>query len=272
MKRTLGLAMATALLLAACGGDDTSSSATATSIDDTAAVTTSEASTTAPETSPPTTALPSTTDAPTTTEAPTTTAAPTTTEAPLTVADLLLSGNAIGPVAFGTSVQASLDVLVPLLGAPATDVSATFPTTDESGSYINEDDESIFAFPFLRRTCFDNGYCMAFGGPSVEELQFVGYDYYSAETPAPPVLTTTEGVPLAARWSDHLAGMDAFGGGCYGQGTGDSGGVTLVLLSSGEFFGTFDGETYTTAVPDPADVTVYGMYSGSNPGYLYNDC
>ena len=32
------------------------------------------------------------------------------------------------------------------------------------------------------------------------------------------------------------------------------------------------GETYTTAVPDPIDVTVYGMYAGANRGFLYDDC
>ena len=258
------------LALVACSSDDDSTATTPT--DHSTSTATFVDGSAATPAAPTTSAAPSTTVAPTTTSAPTSTVAPTTTTAPLTAADLQLSGTAIGPVAFGTGAQAALDVLVPLLGAPATDTSATFPTADESGSFINEADESIFAFPFLRRACFDNGFCISFGGASVEELQFVGYDYFSAEDPIEPVLTTTQGLPLGARWSDFPDAMTANPGGCYSQGFGESGGATLVLQSSGEFFGTFDGETYTTAVPDPAEVTVYGIRSGSNPGYVFDDC
>jgi len=260
--------------VAACGSDEGAATpptavavtdpATSESPDDTGTTSTNVANstTTAATTAPSTTAAPTTTPI---------TTAPITT-APITVADLRLSGTAVGPVAFGTGDTPALDVLAPLLGPPAADETATFPTADETGSYQNTDDESIFAFPFLRRVCFDNGFCMSFGGASATELQLVGYDYFTAEVPVEPVLSTTEELPLGARWSDHLDAMTASAGGCYSQGFGESGGVTLVLISSGELFGAFDGETYTTAVPDAADVTVYGMRAGANPGYLYDDC
>ena len=265
---TTAIASIALTLVSACGSNDESGAAT-TAATEAAAPTTEAAATT---TEAPTTTAAPTTAAPTTTDAPTTTAAPTTTVAPLTVADLTLMGTTVGPVAFGTGAAAALDVLVPLLGPPATDETATFPTDDGYGSFINEDEESIFTYPFLRRTCFDNGFCMSFGGAAPETVQFVGFEYFTAEEPADPALVTAQGVPIGARWSDHLDGMTAQGGGCYSQGSGESAGVTLVLASSGALFGTFEGETYTTAVPDPADVTVYGMYAGSNRGYLYADC
>jgi len=276
-KRTRASMVVGVLMLAtvaACGSDEGAATpptavavtdpATSESPDDTGTTSTNVANstTTAATTAPSTTAAP--------TPTPITTAPITT--APITVADLRLSGTAVGPVAFGTGDTPALDVLAPLLGPPAADETATFPTADETGSYQNTDDESIFAFPFLRRVCFDNGFCMSFGGASATELQLVGYDYFTAEVPVEPVLSTTEELPLGARWSDHLDAMTASAGGCYSQGFGESGGVTLVLISSGELFGAFDGETYTTAVPDAADVTVYGMRAGANPGYLYDDC
>jgi hypothetical protein len=175
-------------------------------------------------------------------------------------------------VAFGTGVDPALALFTPLLGPPATDESREYPYADEvSGSYL-DDENGVFAFPSLRRICFGNGLCTSFGGRSVDDLQLVGYDYFTAEDPVEPVLTTTLGLPLGARWSDFPDAMTAQAGGCYSQGFGDSAGVTLVLVSSGEFFGTFDGETYTSALPNPAEVTVYGMQSGENPGYLYDDC
>ncbi len=277
-----------ALTVAACGTGDEESGARGGSATDAAEASTtpdvSEQPTTAaaPPTdgatttaAPTTTADPSTADPstadPTTTVAPTTTVSPTT-AAPLTAADLDLAEAAIGPVAFGTGVEPALAVLVPVLGAPATDESAEYPYADEvNGDYL-DDLDGVFAFPTLRRVCFANGLCAAFGGRSVADLQLVGYDYFTAEEPTPPVLATTTGVPLGARWSDHLAAMEVQAGGCYSQGFGKSAGVQLVLTSSGEFFGTFDGETYVEAIPDPADVTVYGMRSGENPGYLYEDC
>jgi hypothetical protein len=190
----------------------------------------------------------------------------------LTAADLDLAEAAIGPVAFGTGVDPALAVLSPILGPPATDDSYEFPYADEvTGAYLSDADE-IFAFPLQRRICFANGLCASFGGRAADGLQLVGYDYYTAEAPVEPVLTTTLGLPLGATWGDFPDAMTAQAGGCYSQGFGDSAGVELVLLSSGDFFGTFDGDTYTSAVPDPAQVTVYGMRSGENASYLYADC
>lgn len=263
-------ALLLALAASACGGggdEETSATATSTTVDEAAATTTTVATTTTP--APTTSAAASTTAAPSTTAAATST---TTTVAPLTAADLDLAPAAIGPVAFGTGVDPALAVLTPLLGPPATDDSTEFPFADEvTGAYLNDADE-IFAFPLQRRICFANGLCTSFGGRSTDDLQLVGYDYYTAEAPVEPVLTTVLGLPLGATWGDFPDAMTAQAGGCYSQGVGESGGVQLILISSGELFGTFDGETYTSAVPDPSQVTVYGMVSGENASYLYDDC
>jgi hypothetical protein len=271
-RRFVTVAVLTAgLALVACGGGDEGSAAETTA--STASVTTETATT--PETTE--VADPTTTVAPTTTEAPTTTAAPTT-EAPtttvaLTAADLDLGAAAIGPVGFGTGVEPALAVLMPLLGTPATDDSHEYPTAMEGVGWTDPD-EGIFAFQYLRRVCFDDGLCTSFGGTTPAELQLVGYDYYSAETPIEPALTTVNGVGLGDRWSDHLDAMTANEGGCYSQGSGESGGALLSLISDGDPFLVVDQVTgeATSQVPDPSMVTVYGIFAGDNPGYLYDDC
>jgi hypothetical protein len=248
--------------------DDSSSGASAAST----APTSSDPATTDSDTTAVTTDAPTTSAAPVTTSAPTTSAAPTTTTAPpLTAADLVLTPRAVGPIGFGTGVQPTIDVLTPVLGPPADDRSFELPDFDAAtNTYTNAVDE-VFAFPFARQVCFANGLCLSFGGATTAELQLVGYDYYGSP-PAPPVLTTSSGLPLGARWADYPAAMTAYPGGCYSTGGGDSGGVTLVLQSSGDFFGVFEGESYVEQLPDPADVTVYGMYAGELVGYLYADC
>lgn len=276
----LVMPMLASVALAACGdGGDTASPDTAAVADDSiapaAASTTTVAATTTvtPGTDVPTTlAAATTTEAPTTTETPTTTVAPTTTAA-LTAADLDLDAAAIGPVTFGTGVDAALAVLVPVLGTPSVDVTDEFPTALDGGSWTN-DEEGIFAFPHLRRLCFANGLCISFGAATPTDLQLVGYDYGSPETPAGPQLTTVTGVPMDARWSDYLDAMTAFPGGCYSQGYGDAGGVTLLLVSDGDPFLVVDQTTFESIsqVPDPSMVTVYGMFAGDNPGFLYDDC
>jgi hypothetical protein len=262
-----------AFAVAGCGSDDAPTAVSASRDSSGAPPTSAPVTSAVPApatTAAPTTAAPATTAAPTTT-APTTTAAPTTL-APLTADDLDLAATEIGPVAFGTGVEPTLAVLTPVLGAPATDESAEYPFADEvNGGYL-DDADGFFAFPLLRRVCFANGLCIAFGGRSVDDLQLVGYEYFTAEAPVPPVLATTTGVPLGGRWSDHLDAMTVQAGGCYSQGFGAADGVELYLQSSGVLFGAFEGESYIESIPDPADVTVYGMLSGENPGYLYADC
>lgn len=283
-RRRRGLAavtLAAGMALAGCGdGDASPASVPSDSVDTVAAATTAVATTAAPTTVTPTTVPPTTlapttvapTLAPTTTAAPTTTEVPTTTAPPLTAADLDLHVAAIGPVGFGTAADAAAAILQGVLGAPTSDVLAEYPTPFE-GSWTDAED-GIFAFQYLRRICFANGLCTSFGAASPSALQLVGYEYVERDAPIDPILTTGSGVPLGARWSDYPTAMTAFAGGCYSDGYGDAEGVTLLLRSDGDPFLVVDPTTFdaTPQVPAPSMVTVHGMISGSNPGFLYDDC
>ena len=57
------------------------------------------------------------------------------------------------------------------------------------------------------------------------------------------------------------------------MGYGDSKGVSLTLQSSGTPFSSFDNDgNETTALPDPADVTVVQMQAGDQMIFLIGDC
>ncbi|MEK7424272.1 MAG: hypothetical protein AAB131_10580 [Actinomycetota bacterium] len=251
-------------LLAACGGDSVSTSAPTTASSTTAGATTTFSAST-------TVVLTTTTVA--TTVAPTTTTPPTT-AAPVTVADLVLRSDGIGPIVFGAPAAETLGTLAGLLGPVTTDISMAYPIVSESGSFTDDTGEVLFEFPFGRTSCFANGWCAQFGGPSDLALQFVGWSYGSdADPPIEPPLVTAAGIGLAARWADHLDAMDVPPGGCYDLGYGDADGISLDLLSTGVAFLVVDAAgNGTPTLPDPADVRVVSMRAGAQVGYLYLDC
>jgi hypothetical protein len=253
------------LLLAACGQDaapDVIASNSTSSVVGT--------STTVPTDTTTATTVP-VTEAPTTTEATTTTAETTTTTAvPLTPADLVLRADGIGPVVYGATVPAAIAVLQGVLGAPTEDTSAEYPNEVTPGQFESADNEFAFTQRFERTLCFGNSLCATFGGPSPDTVGFVGWRY---EGTVEPRLATRVGVTVGSRWADFESAMTVSEGGCYTTGYGETEGISLVLLSSGTMFGSFDeAGNYVIGYPDPSEVTIVSLSAGNLPIFLFDDC
>ena len=268
------------MCLAACGAESAGSEPTQ-AVASTIAVPATVAGTAAPTTtsttvpaSTTTAATTTTSTAPGTTIAADTTVAPATTAATVGVSDLVLSDGGVGAVGFGTPDASTIDQLTPLLGAPTEDRRAAFPTADGSGDFIDENDVA-FARPFGRFVCFANELCLSFGGATADALVFLGWHYqHQSDAHQPPDLFTAAGLGPGVSWADHLGDITlSDGGSCYSVGYGSAGGIALALLSSGDFFGSYDENgQYVATTPPPEQVTVMSMTAGETEYFLYGDC
>jgi len=254
----------------------TSPTSTASSVPASTAPTTTTATTATTVVTPTVTtttaplAASTTTEAPTTTVAPTTTAATTTTtEPPLTAAGLTLASNGVLPLIFGGDDDDVIAGLTTALGAPSLDSAQTYPLPD-GAFYLDATGEELFIHPIGRTVCFANDLCAQFGGPTVDALTFTGWRITSDVAPQ---LFTVEGISVGSVMSDHVGTVALDGGGCYSVGFSHASGVELVLLSSGEPFGSFDAVgNYVIGNPLPADVTVLSLNAGELPVFLFEDC
>ena len=271
---------ALALVTAACGSDTASTANPTTPTS--AAPGPIPPSSTPPSSQPATTATSSsTTVAPptpaATTEAPTTslpevttTVAPTaTTEPPLTAAGLTLASNGVLPFVFGDDDGYVIDGLTAVLGAPVFDGAQTYPAV-EGDYFLDSTGEEGYALPIGRTVCFPNNLCAQFGGATVDTLAFTGWDIADGIAPQ---LSTVEGITIGSVMSDFVGVVALDGGGCYTVGYGDASGVELMMQSTGEPFGTFDGDgNYVIGNPSPADVFVLSLSAGDRPYFLFDDC
>lgn len=166
MKKLTALALVAAVLVTGCSdeGEELNTDATAS--------TSPESSTTVEATT--TTALATTT----TTEGGD---APSTTTEPATESPLVLSGDGLGVVPFGSSVEVVLDSLEPLIGSPTADESAECP----SGA------ERVVTFDDLRLV-ISGGF-------------LVGYVYGNPLPDSGPPAATAEGLTLGATEAELLS-------------------------------------------------------------------
>ena len=191
------------------------------------------AATTAPPAAPATTGAPNTTDAPSTTAvpAPTTTAAPTTTTTtttvpaptaftatgdPVALNRFRLSSSALGPVAFGISVEEATGILVASLG-----------TADESGVAGEElglcETESGFWLRWAELT-------VVFSGTS-DSGTFVSYRH---ATPAGPATSHIDlQTPSGIRLGDSIADLES---------TYDQFAIAYEVVDGKDFFALREGE------------------------------
>lgn len=284
------LAVAALALLPACTRDDddasepvptpvtsapTSTSATSVPTSSTPTSSTPTASTAgAPTTAAtaPTTTGDTTTTAATTTvaaAATTTTAAGPTTTGPLTADGLVLRADGVGPITFGASYADVAARIGAVLGAPTLDETVEYPVPSDGRFAVDEFGDVVFDFPTGRTTCYANGFCISAGGPDAGALAFVGWSYSGL---AAPDLKTPSGVTVDARWSDHPA-IDVAEGGCFSEGTGLVDGIRVILVSEGEFFGEFDDDgNFVVGRPDPAEVIVVSLDTGTLPLFPFIDC
>lgn len=255
-----------AIVVASCGSDEAGSSASDVAVDTSTSVAGAPAVTTTSDTVPATT---STSAGTTTTTVASTT--PTTTAPPApTAADLVLRSDGIGPLAFGSAVSDAVAVLDGALGPPTSDELGAYPTAD-GPAWANGDDME-FTQPYGRTVCYGNGLCAEFGADDPTALAFVGWAQDEPTGAAAP-LQTADAITIESLWADHVDTMEVDEGGCYTSGTGRATGVELVVVSSGEPFGTFtEAGGDVSATPDPADVRVLLLHAGAQPSYLFADC
>ncbi len=194
-----------------------------------------------------------------------TTQPPTTTSESAAVAVLSLRSDGIGPAAFGTSFAETLAVLEPALGAVTSDTSTTYTIDRGDGTYLDDTSAEVFIHPAQRTTCFDNGLCAAFGGPSPGSLALVGW-VQNNESLNPP-LTTSDGITVGSTWADHVDDLNVSERGCYSIGYATTSGIDVVLSSAGEPFLAYDDDgNEIPTEPDPRDVTVLELSAGPRPG------
>jgi hypothetical protein len=86
-------------------------------------------------------------------------------------------------------------------------------------------------------------------------------------------LQTADGITVGSRQSDHIGVMTVNEGGCFSSGSGEAGGVTLIVTSEGEPFESVDeAGNFVVGNPDPSDIVVQSMESGERPFFLFADC
>jgi hypothetical protein len=280
ISRIVAAAATLAVVAAACSSDQSSTDATTTIVADTTTSTTSPpdpaaTSTIVPTTPTTTTADTTTTAAPTTTSTTTsttttTTIAPTTTtEPPLTAADLTLAFNGVLPFGFGSDDGGVIAGLTTALGAPNFDGAQTYPDPDGDW-YVDATGEESYLHPVGRTVCFVNGLCTQFGGSTVDDLTFTGWEYTGEGTPP---LATSDGITVDSVLSAFPGVVAIEEGGCYWVGYGNAAGVNVTLWSAGVPFIEVDGDgNWIINTPDLADVTVLSMSAGDTPYFLFDDC
>ncbi len=206
-----------------------------------------------------------TTSTATTPAATSTTQPPTTTSEAAAVAVLSLRSDGIGPAAFGTSVAEALAVLEPALGAATSEYSTTFTIDRGDGTYLDDTGGGTFVHPAQLTTCFDNGLCVVFGGPSAASLALVGWVQNNGGLNSP--LATSDGITVGSTWADHVDDLDVSEVGCYAIGYATTSGIDVVLSSAGEPFLAYDDDgNEIPTEPDPRDVTVLELSAGPRPG------
>lgn len=264
VRVAVGLAAA-ALFVAACGDVITD---TDSGVETGSAVSTpSEPAATDPPFSPATVA--STTAAETATPAPDTAGA----SAPEPGrSDLVLRSNGVGTADFGRPDVEVITYVGGILGTPTSDQLAEYPTFDDaSGVYVNVE-EDAFAYPFSRANCYDNRFCVYFGGETSDALAFVGWSQESFELLSDP-LQTLDGITIGSRQSEHADVITVNQGGCFSNGTGETAGILLFVTSEGEPFEYVDDAgDFVQGNPDPSDIVVRAMESGDRPFFLFADC
>ncbi len=270
--RTLASVTVLVVLAAACSRGDSIESTDASTTTDSAPPTSEPvASSVDPSSSIPETTLDtSTTVATTTTVAETTTteAVTTTTVAPLTVADLMLARNGVLPFVFGDTDARVITGLSAVLGATVFDNAHTY-VIPEGDYLLDAAEEQGYKFPVGRYVCFANDLCVQFGGATTDTLTFTGWDLSSD---AAPQLFTTDGVTVGANLAAFAAVITVEQGGCFTNGYGETAGVGLSLLSTGDPFIKFENDEYVFLTPAPADVTVIQMHAGELPFFQFADC
>lgn len=204
-----------------------------------------------------------------------TTIAPTATTTPVPT-QLTVSGDSLGGLEFGLSVEASLPQLLATLGEPAYDDSLEMPRLENGVWY--DDNQNFFAHQFSRQVCWGvtSTLCAVFGGDAADSVQLVGWYARSANGEPSPIVTEG-GIQHGSSWADHPeVVLDPPGSytSCYSLGYGTTpDGIRVVLESMTSMFSSWDLDgNFVEVVPPAQEVTVVGMSAGEQVGTLTDDC
>ena len=204
-----------------------------------------------------------------------TTVAPTSTTVPVPT-QLTVSGNSLGGLQFGLSVEASLPQLIATLGEPANDESLGMNRLENCAWY--DDYQNFFAYQFSRQVCWGvpSTLCVVFGGDADDSLLLRGWHARAAAGEPSPIVTDG-GLAHGSVWADHPeVVLDPPGSytSCYSLGYGTTpDGIRVVLESMTTMFGSWDLDgKFVEQVPPAAEVTVVGMWAGEQVGTLTDDC
>ncbi len=184
-------------------------------------------------------------------------------------ADLVLDQLSVGMASFTLGDAETVRYIGSALGDPTSDTYRSYPVLQSTSPYY-ETADGLYAFDYLesREVCWDNEFCVTFGGQTVAELAFVGWDQSTADE-ATAALSTPSGVTIGSRGSDFPDAIWVGGGGCssYGSGTADE--MRVELVSDGVPFGEFGprGE-YIANTPPLSAVTVVGLHGGTSVFHL----
>lgn len=151
---------------------------------------------------------------------------PTTTLEPK-AAELLLAGDGIGDLYFGTPAAMVTSLVDVAFGPPKIDSYTGEPIGDSLyrsllGGPTDLGNAWIHAQPALQIRCHPNGLCLVLGGPSLSELAFTGWTYSVrvAENGQPVVaeskpVRTVDGVTLGTSTADLPGIVNRTAPGCY---------------------------------------------------------
>lgn len=230
----------------------TACSSSSTSTDTSAATSAPAASTTAVAPTVLATTVPATTTPPTTVPVPTV---------------LTLRSDGLGPLDLGVPADEVINAVTAQFGSPVSDEVREYPADDGAGGFQDVTGEFGFFAQHGRTVCWSNQFCAEFGNSDPTLLFFAGWTY------AGLALATTSGLTVGTRWSDALATITVYPGGCYSVGNGESEGILLTLTSQGDPFSSFDDVgNYVEGAPAPESVTVAFMQAGQVPAFLFGDC
>lgn len=217
-------------------------------------------------TTPDTGSVPDTASSVPDTAAPVSTEAATTTTIP--VDPLLLRRDGIGTHRFGDASAAVIADLLAVLGAPASDTTASYPVADGT-AYQDVDGQMRYIATSSRTVCWADSLCVVFGGGAGGVLTFTGWVYNSDVSGS---LHSESTATLGSTWADFPT-MAVDEGGCYSVGSGTIDGIRLVLQSAGVPFMEVDPSGgFVNHTPAAADVTIIAMEAGDVPVDLFGDC
>lgn len=185
-------------------------------------------------------------------------------------ADLVLQPTGVGSAPFGRDATSTIAYFESGMGTRVTDVSDAYPTPSSPEGFEN-DDGRFFDFPFSREVCFSNEFCTVFGGPSLADLQFVGYSQQNLG-PAVGPLRTRSGATVGDRGDTSPGVVTVNNGGCFSFGFGTVDGIRASLRSDGlPFLEITPSGGFTLNTPPLRDVTILEILAGSFPTF-FEDC